>query len=185
MDAKRRAEVFPIWSQAMRDLARHPNVFCKIGGLGTAYWGFGFNERPEADRLSRACVGLEAVRRDRDRSVRRRSLHEGERLSCRRSLVRVRSVVERIEVHREQLFHGGKGRTIAPNSREGISHRVASRPELILARRGDEGDTCNGSFGLPAWAIGASQGARPGEPCALRRESPRYRAGQLRPGVAP
>jgi predicted TIM-barrel fold metal-dependent hydrolase len=40
-----RAEVFRAWRAAMHDLARHPNVVCKIGGLGTAYWGFGFDKR--------------------------------------------------------------------------------------------------------------------------------------------
>ncbi len=40
-----RSEAFASWSGNMRALARHPNVFCKVGGFGTAYWGFGFNER--------------------------------------------------------------------------------------------------------------------------------------------
>jgi predicted TIM-barrel fold metal-dependent hydrolase len=40
-----RAEVFEIWRRDMRDLARRPNVVCKVGGLGTMYWGFGFNKR--------------------------------------------------------------------------------------------------------------------------------------------
>jgi L-fuconolactonase len=40
-----RAEAFQSWRRNMRDLARNPNVFCKIGGLGTSYWGFGFHER--------------------------------------------------------------------------------------------------------------------------------------------
>jgi predicted TIM-barrel fold metal-dependent hydrolase len=31
----------------MQDLARQPNVYCKVGGLGTSYWGFGFNERSD------------------------------------------------------------------------------------------------------------------------------------------
>jgi L-fuconolactonase len=42
-----RAEVFRDWRDAIRELARRPNVLCKIGGLGTAYWGFGFNLRHE------------------------------------------------------------------------------------------------------------------------------------------
>ena len=42
-----RAEVFPAWRDNLRALARRPNVVCKIGGLGTSYWGFGFNIRPE------------------------------------------------------------------------------------------------------------------------------------------
>jgi predicted TIM-barrel fold metal-dependent hydrolase len=39
-----RDAAFTRWRTNMRDLARNPNVFCKVGGLGTSYWGFGFNE---------------------------------------------------------------------------------------------------------------------------------------------
>jgi predicted TIM-barrel fold metal-dependent hydrolase len=42
-----RAEVFGAWRANLQALARQPNVVCKIGGLGTSYWGFGFNIRPE------------------------------------------------------------------------------------------------------------------------------------------
>ncbi|MFV0489200.1 MAG: amidohydrolase family protein, partial [Vibrio fluvialis] len=35
--------VFHDWQQGMRDLAQRPNVCCKIGGLSSAYWGFGFH----------------------------------------------------------------------------------------------------------------------------------------------
>lgn len=42
-----RTEVFQSWRRNMQELARRPNVFCKVGGLGTAYWGFGFNERTD------------------------------------------------------------------------------------------------------------------------------------------
>ena len=46
MDKNGRAQVFQDWRIALRELARHPNVVCKIGGLGTAYWEFGFNKSP-------------------------------------------------------------------------------------------------------------------------------------------
>jgi predicted TIM-barrel fold metal-dependent hydrolase len=42
-----RAEVFTAWRDNLQALARQPNIVCKIGGLGTSYWGFGFNTRPE------------------------------------------------------------------------------------------------------------------------------------------
>jgi L-fuconolactonase len=47
MDAQGRASVFEAWRRALRELAYNPNVVCKIGGLGTAYWGFGFNDRAD------------------------------------------------------------------------------------------------------------------------------------------
>jgi len=47
-DAAQRAEVFRDWRDKLRALARLPNTICKIGGLGTMYWGFGFNAREAA-----------------------------------------------------------------------------------------------------------------------------------------
>jgi len=44
-DAKSRSEVFQEWRNNLQALARHENVSCKIGALGTSYWGFGFTER--------------------------------------------------------------------------------------------------------------------------------------------
>lgn len=41
--ADARAAIFAEWRRGMTDLARRPNVFCKIGGLGSTYWGFGFD----------------------------------------------------------------------------------------------------------------------------------------------
>jgi L-fuconolactonase len=43
-DADRR-QVFREWSDALRALARRPNVSCKVGGLGMPFWGFDFHER--------------------------------------------------------------------------------------------------------------------------------------------
>lgn len=48
MDSAGRKEVFHAWRKHLQDLACQPNVVCKIGGLGTAYWGFGFDNRPQA-----------------------------------------------------------------------------------------------------------------------------------------
>jgi predicted TIM-barrel fold metal-dependent hydrolase len=45
-DAARR-QAFTEWQEAMRELARRPNVVCKIGGLGLPFWGFGFHQRTE------------------------------------------------------------------------------------------------------------------------------------------
>lgn len=39
-----RAEVFAIWSDALKELARRPNVTVKLGGLGMALAGFGFRK---------------------------------------------------------------------------------------------------------------------------------------------
>lgn len=45
MRAEEKAEVFRSWSASLRELARRPNVLCKIGGLGMPNWGFGFEQR--------------------------------------------------------------------------------------------------------------------------------------------
>ncbi|RJG03256.1 amidohydrolase family protein [Noviherbaspirillum sedimenti] len=42
-----REEGFQLWRRNMKELARRPNVVCKVGGFGTSYWGFGFNERTD------------------------------------------------------------------------------------------------------------------------------------------
>lgn len=47
MDQQGRTEVFHKWRDALRDLARRPNVLCKIGGLGLPFWGFGFEKRSD------------------------------------------------------------------------------------------------------------------------------------------
>jgi predicted TIM-barrel fold metal-dependent hydrolase len=45
MDEVARAQVFRDWHAALRDVARRPNVMCKVGGLGLPFWGFGFHTR--------------------------------------------------------------------------------------------------------------------------------------------
>jgi predicted TIM-barrel fold metal-dependent hydrolase len=47
MGQQERHEVFLDWSRSLRDLARHPNVVCKVGGLGMPFWGFGLERRVE------------------------------------------------------------------------------------------------------------------------------------------
>jgi predicted TIM-barrel fold metal-dependent hydrolase len=44
--AGKRDEVFPPWRQAMGELARCPNVFVKLGGLGMKIIGYDFHKRP-------------------------------------------------------------------------------------------------------------------------------------------
>ena len=46
-DAAGQQEVFVAWRKAMRNLASRPNTICKVGGLGTPYWGFGFDKRTD------------------------------------------------------------------------------------------------------------------------------------------
>jgi L-fuconolactonase len=42
-----RQQAFIEWDEAMRELARRPNVVVKVGGLGLPFWGFGFHERTD------------------------------------------------------------------------------------------------------------------------------------------
>ena len=42
-----RSEVFSRWSTSIKALAAHQNVYIKIGGLGSRYYGFDFNEQTE------------------------------------------------------------------------------------------------------------------------------------------
>lgn len=45
--ATERAEIFRTWRSNLAAASHHPNVFCKIGGFGTLYWGFGFDRRAD------------------------------------------------------------------------------------------------------------------------------------------
>lgn len=47
MDEQEKAEVFREYSRLLFEVARRPNVHCKIGGLGMPFWGFRFEERED------------------------------------------------------------------------------------------------------------------------------------------
>ena len=47
MDEDARAKVLRTYRDLMFDLARRPNVHCKVGGLGMPFWGFRFEERQD------------------------------------------------------------------------------------------------------------------------------------------
>jgi predicted TIM-barrel fold metal-dependent hydrolase len=41
------ASIFREWRDRLRNVARRPNVVCKVGGLGMAQWGLGFDRRTD------------------------------------------------------------------------------------------------------------------------------------------
>ncbi len=45
--AARKQEIFAAWRRGIRELARHPNLFVKVGGLGMPVLGFGFERTPQ------------------------------------------------------------------------------------------------------------------------------------------
>lgn len=47
LDEQGRAEVFQQWRKLMVEVARRPNVYCKIGGMGLPMWGFRLEERED------------------------------------------------------------------------------------------------------------------------------------------
>jgi L-fuconolactonase len=47
---------FERWRELMRSLARHPNVVCKVGGLGIPFCGFGFETRDDVGYLELAAA---------------------------------------------------------------------------------------------------------------------------------
>lgn len=47
MSAGERAETFQRWRDNIKTLAERPNVYCKTGGLGMPFWGFGFEDRED------------------------------------------------------------------------------------------------------------------------------------------
>lgn len=46
-DDETREEVFRQYRNAIVEVARRPNIYCKIGGLGMPFWGFRFEERED------------------------------------------------------------------------------------------------------------------------------------------
>ena len=46
--ASRFDEAYPRWQAAIRDLAKRPNIYVKVGGLGMLYGGYDFHTRPKA-----------------------------------------------------------------------------------------------------------------------------------------
>jgi predicted TIM-barrel fold metal-dependent hydrolase len=54
----KRDDVFPRWAGSIKALARHQNVFIKVGGLGQRINGFGLEERaepPSSEQLAAIC----------------------------------------------------------------------------------------------------------------------------------
>ncbi|MCO1367032.1 amidohydrolase family protein [Burkholderia multivorans] len=47
MSDTERADVYRQYHRAIAEVARRPNVHCKIGGLGMPFWGFRFEERED------------------------------------------------------------------------------------------------------------------------------------------
>lgn len=48
MSAEQRADLFRDWREKLTDIARRPNVQCKIGGFGLPFWGLGLEGREDA-----------------------------------------------------------------------------------------------------------------------------------------
>lgn len=48
MSEAEKAATFTRWSAQLRELAKRPNVMCKVGGLGMPICGFGFEDRADA-----------------------------------------------------------------------------------------------------------------------------------------
>ena len=111
MPADARAEVFHAWRSRATGNWRGVRAWsAKIGGLGTAYWGFGFNERTNEVGSAELAVkrggpyvetAIEAFGAD--------ALHDGEQFSARRPIVRFRAVVERDETDRAGVFDRREG----------------------------------------------------------------------------
>lgn len=42
-----RAELFTLWRGRLAEVAKRPNIYCKVGGFGLPFWGFGFETRDD------------------------------------------------------------------------------------------------------------------------------------------
>ncbi|MDE4142229.1 amidohydrolase family protein [Phaeobacter gallaeciensis] len=73
LDPVQRTEVFNLWRENLRQLAKRPNIAAKIGGFGMPFWAFGFDEaegEAASDQLAKvwrpyALEGIEIFGPDR------------------------------------------------------------------------------------------------------------------------
>lgn len=45
LSSQDRASVFASYRRSIQEIAKRPNVYCKVGGLGMPFWGFGLEQR--------------------------------------------------------------------------------------------------------------------------------------------
>lgn len=47
MSDQEKTDLFKLWTSNIHEIAKRPNVTCKVGGLGMPFWGFGFENRED------------------------------------------------------------------------------------------------------------------------------------------
>ena len=107
IDAQGRAEVFADWRDAGNRAA--PKRPVQGRRVGPAVLGFGFENRADPVGYAELAATWGPYVQYSDRNFWSRSLHDGERLSGRTRLVRIRASVECAKVHRPLSHARGEG----------------------------------------------------------------------------
>jgi predicted TIM-barrel fold metal-dependent hydrolase len=47
VEGKDRIEWFNLWKSRLGEAAKRPNIYCKVGGFGLPFWGFGLEHRED------------------------------------------------------------------------------------------------------------------------------------------
>ena len=92
-----RSQVFETWLHGMRQLAKLPNVYVKLGGLGMRINGFEFEKGatpPTSHQLVEASAPMDGAVH---RAVRGRPLHVRKQFPCRQGFLQLCHVLERLQ----------------------------------------------------------------------------------------
>ena len=117
----KRDEVFATWSASLKALARHDNVYIKIGGLGQRYTGLNFNERAEPPSSDGRGAGLPPLCRDVHRGVRACPVHVREQFPGRQALLQLPGILECLQADDKRRQPIRKSRTLRRNGHEVLS----------------------------------------------------------------
>ena len=112
--AERLPDVFETWKSNLRELAKCPNVFVKLGGMGMRQTAVQFNRNPMPPTSPAARRYLAAVCRDLHRGLRCRPGHVREQLPRRQALHQLSGAVERVQAPGCGLFDGGEDGAVFP-----------------------------------------------------------------------
>ena len=126
-----RRKILAGWRKDITELAKCPNVYCKLGGIGMVSVGFDFHERDVPPVVGGPRRGVAALYRALHRGVRRQPLHVREQLPAGQAVLRLHRAVERVQAHHRRRIGGGEDGAVQRHR----GARVSSDRALIPYRR--------------------------------------------------
>ena len=130
INAYKRDEVFPRWKKSIEALAKRPNVYVKLGGLGMRMSGYGFEKLRRPAILAGARRRVAALHRDLHRGLRTVARDVRKQFPGRQGLVQLPGVLERLQAARQGRERRREGRPVRRDCEAVLSAR---RHRLIVA----------------------------------------------------